>query len=190
VEGWTRNGNRSSSHRSQASLAPPVDFCNHCGSPAQLRSDRPPRELRMSFLARSIAGGLAPEGCKAGRACPEQGPKRAIAFSSASSCDCSRRSFTPSQTSRTPHCRESTPLQVGEPSTGKERIPANPPPDGAHSTPSVQRAATHVTPRSLTCAAHPRCLPSAGSLMADIGLPRLFTACGVPGVVPCYHRAG
>jgi hypothetical protein len=70
-------GIRGSSPRRRAGQALPVDFCNHCGSPAQLRSDRPPRASPRVAPLRRVAGGACTSRCSAGRAGSNQGPPRA-----------------------------------------------------------------------------------------------------------------
>jgi hypothetical protein len=68
--------------------APPVNFCNHCGSPAQLRWDRPPRGPHREFppcavvwAALHLAAQRRPSGLRSGAAegsWPSPAPPRAM----------------------------------------------------------------------------------------------------------------
>jgi hypothetical protein len=110
--------------------APPVDFCNHCGSPAQLRSDRPPRGAQRVAPLRNDAGGPAPHDAAPAERARARGrrghrPRQRLLR------DGSRRSFTPNPSSSGTSRHGLAPAPIESSTQEQELCPANPPSDGA-----------------------------------------------------------
>lgn len=164
----------------RAGQAPPVDFCNHCGSPAQLRSDRPPRgRSRHELPVARPCGQPRTSRCKAGRASSEQGPPRADCPRQHLPSDRSRRSFAPIRKGSDTSCRGVAPAPVGETRRrNKEQFPRIRR-RSAHETPSgqglrpISRREAGRKPRARGA------FRRRAALGADAVLHRLFPSCGV-----------
>lgn len=74
--GWTGHGIRGCSPRRWAGQAPPVDFCNHHGSPARPRTDPPPRGRQEITPCAADAGSHASCGAGPAERSLGQGPPR------------------------------------------------------------------------------------------------------------------